>query len=121
MKSAGLWLRRLGRSTSGRALVAIVVMYGAYEAWIAIQASGKAHPGVFQDADGDGRLAIEVRLNFPPERFHILEIQRFGRIRNVEGNTVEVFSVLPAGVNSLARRYWISSIEPLPAEAQAGT
>ena len=120
MKAVGLWLRRFLRSTSGRALVAILVLYGGYESWITIQASGKADPRVFRDRDGDGRLAMEVHLNFPPERFHILEIQRFGRIRNVERNTVEVHSVLPAGVNSLARRYWISSIEPLPEEAQAG-
>ena len=108
------WLRRFLRSTPGRTLAVLLVLYAAYQTWIAVQASGKVDPAVYVRADEDGELAVEVHLGFPPERFHVLEIQRFGRIRSVEGHMVEVHSLLPAAVRSLARRYWIRSIEPLP-------
>ena len=99
----------------------ILFIYAGYQVWIGAQAAGKVDPAVYEQADEDGELAIEVSLDFPPERFHILEIQKFGRIRRVEGNTVELHSVLPEGVGSLARRYWISHIEPLTQDGEAGT
>jgi hypothetical protein len=113
MRTAGRWLRSFLRSTSGRALIVLLVLYGGYQVWIGTQAAGKVDPGVYRQVDEDGLLAVRVRMGFLPERFHLLDIQKFGRIRRVEGRTVEVHSILPAGVGSLARRYWISSIEPL--------
>jgi hypothetical protein len=107
------WPRRFLRSTPGRTLAVLLILYAAYQGWIVVQASGKVDPAVYERTDEDGELAVEVHLGFPPERFHVLEIQKFGRIRRVDGTIVEVHSLLPAGVRSLARRYWIRSIEPL--------
>ncbi|HEX2030831.1 MAG TPA: hypothetical protein VHL78_05445 [Actinomycetota bacterium] len=118
MTTAVRLLRRFLRSTPGRTVIVVLVLYSGYQVWIAVQASGKVDPTVYERTDEDGEVAVEVHLNFPPQRFHILEIQKFGRIRRVEGNTVELHSVLPAGVRSLARRYWISSIEPLSLRGQ---
>jgi hypothetical protein len=109
---------RVVRSTPGRTLLVVLILLGAYRVWIEVQAAGKVDPAVYRETDEQGGLALRVELSFPPERFHILEIQKFGRIRRVEGTTVEVHSVLPAGVGSLARRYWITGIEPLD-EARA--
>jgi hypothetical protein len=113
MSTVRRWLLSFLRSTSGRALVVLLVLYGGYQVWIGVQASNKVDAAVYRQVDEEGFLAVKVRMGFPPERFHILEVQKFGRIRRVEGNSVEVHSVLPEGVGSLARRYWITSIEPL--------
>jgi hypothetical protein len=121
VQSVRRWFRSFLRSTPGRTLVVVLLLYAGYQVWIGAQAAGKVDPAVYEQADEDGDLAIRVRLDFPPERFHILEIQKFGRIRRVEGTTVEVHSVLPEGVGSLARRYWISRIEPLTQDGEAGT
>ena len=118
MTSLARLFGRAVRSTPGRTLLVLLLLLAAYRVWITVQAAGKVDPAVYREADERGRLAVRVHLSFPPERFHILEIQKFGRIRRVERTTVEVHSVLPAGVGSLARRYWITAIEPLD-EARA--
>ena len=53
-------------------------------------------------------------LPFPPERFHVLMFQRFGRVSGTQDQSVEVRGVDPARLNAIARYYWVSRIEPLP-------
>lgn len=74
----------------------------------------KVAPGVGDDPDRRGRFAVDVRLDFAPERYHILELQKHGRIAGTDGNVVHLRSVSPAGVDALARMYWIDRLnEPV--------
>jgi hypothetical protein len=49
-------------------------------------------------------------LDFPPERYHVLELQKHGRIAGTTDNVVHLRSVSPAGVDALAREYWIEAL-----------
>jgi hypothetical protein len=51
-------------------------------------------------------------LGFEPERFHVLELQEYGRVRGTDGTVLHLRSVSPAGVDEMARKYWIDEIRP---------
>lgn len=59
-----------------------------------------------------GTADLRVTLRFPPERFHILAMQRLGRVSGTEGNTIEVRGVPAARVREIARYYWVKQITP---------
>ncbi len=88
----------------------MVVLLLAYQVWLSVQAIGKVDDGVGTDPAPNGRFSVDVRLDFPPERFHILELQQHGRIAGSDGNVVHLRSVSPEGVDALARMYWIDEI-----------
>jgi hypothetical protein len=58
-------------------------------------------------ARGDYRIT----LAFAPERFHQTLLQDKGRLVGVKGSTVFMKDVAPAAVKSLARNYWVESID----------
>jgi len=93
-----------------RRLAVIVVLVLAYQVWLGVQAAGKVGPDVGDERDARGRFAVDVELDFPPERYHILELQKHGRIAGTTGKTVHLRSVSPAGVDALAHQYWIARI-----------
>ncbi len=51
-------------------------------------------------------------LGFPPERFHVLQLQDYGRIRGTEGNVLHLRGVTQADIDEMARKYWIKQILP---------
>jgi hypothetical protein len=67
-------------------------------------------PDLALHAGPRGTVNLQVQLRFPPERFHILMFQRFGRVSGAEGRTVEVRGVNPSRVREIARLYWVERI-----------
>jgi hypothetical protein len=105
-------LRSAVRSTALRRIAVVVLLVLLYQGWLSVQAVGKAGPGVGEDPDERGRFAVDVVLDFPPERYHILELQKHGRIAGTDGTVVHLRGTSPAGVDALAREYWIEAITP---------
>jgi hypothetical protein len=103
-------LRAVLRSTQGRVTLGLLVAWLAYQGWLSAAAPGKI-TGEFPA--GRERLNLLVTLPFPPERFHVLVFQRFGRVSGTEGHTVEVRGVPRSELVRLARPYWVSRVEPL--------
>jgi len=101
------------RSTFGRAAVVLVVLVLAWQGWLSWQARPKVPPDLAQHVSGRGTVDLVVTLRFPPERFHILMFQRFGRVSGTEGRTVELRGVAAARVREIARFYWVERIVPL--------
>lgn len=100
------------RSPTFRRIAVVVLLVIAYQLWLDVQAIGKAAPGVGETPDERGRFPVDVVLDFEPERYHALELQKHGRIRSTDGTVVHLRSVSPAGVDALARYYWIEEIVP---------
>ncbi len=103
-------LRRAAGSPALRRIAVVILLVLVYQGWLSVQAIGKAEPGVGADPDERGRFPVDVVLDFPPERYHVLELQKHGRIAGTDGNVVHLRSVSPAGVDALAREYWIDAL-----------
>jgi hypothetical protein len=103
--------RRAAKSPTLRKIAVVIAIVLAYQLWLVVQAQGKVGPGVGADRDGRGRFAVDVELGFAPERFHILRLQKHGRIAGTDGHVVHLRGVAPAGVDALAREYWIEHID----------
>jgi len=104
-------LRRIAASPAVRKLVAVAIVVAGYQVWLGVQADGKVAPEVGQVRDERGRFPADVVLGFAPERYHILELQKHGRIAGTDDTIVHLRGVSPAGVDALAREYWIDRIE----------
>jgi len=73
----------------------------------------QAGPKIPRDlAAGEPGRTVDLRvsLRFPPERFHILMFQTFGRVSGTEGNSIDVRSVPPQRVWDIAKLYWVKEI-----------
>jgi hypothetical protein len=105
-----LWRAILG-STKGRIVLGVLAAYLGWQLWLTLAAPAKIAPEL---AGAGTRVNIRVTLPFPPERFHVLVFQRFGRVSGTEENSVEVRSVRKADLAALARPYWVRKVEPLP-------
>jgi hypothetical protein len=98
-------------SVRGRIALGALVSYLAWQGWLSVAAPGKIAPGFNAGAE---KVNLLVTLPFPPERFHLLVFQRHGRVSGTQDNSVEVRGVRPADLNSVARPYWVTRVEPLP-------
>jgi hypothetical protein len=103
-------LRAVLRSPKGRFLIAALVCYLGWQLWLTYAAPAKIAPGLTAGSD---KVNILVTLPFPPERFHVLALQRFGRVSGTEGNSIEVRSVKSTELTAVARPYWVTRVEPL--------
>lgn len=106
-RAGALWRNKVVR----RVLILIALVL-AYQLWLSIQTIGKVDDGVGLRPGPDGRFAVDVRLGFAPERFHILQLQQHGRVSGSDGTTVHLRGVSEAGVDALAHFYWIEEIAP---------
>ncbi len=113
MRSRLTWiLRKVLGTVGGRTLAVLLLLVLIYQAWIGVTALGKVADGVGDKPDARGRVAVDVVLGFPPERFHTLELQEYGRVRGTTENVVHLRTVTPDDVDALARKYWIKEIRP---------
>jgi len=78
--------------------------------WLTLEAPGKVAPSLWVRAP---RVDVLVTLPFPPERFHVLIFQQYGRVSGTQDDSVEVRGVRQADLRSLARPYWVKKVEPL--------
>ncbi len=109
-------VRRLVASRNGRLLIIIGLLVGGWQLWLATQASAKMPPDLTAYRSTRDTVDLRITLRFPPERFHILVFQTFGRISGTEGDAVDVRGVPIQRVWGIAKLYWVKQIRPLPEE-----
>ena len=107
------WVARVWASRRGRIIVFALALYLGWQAWLSITVIGKIAPDVTHAVSARGTVDLLVTLPFPPERFHILVFQRYGRVSGTSGNTAEVRGVKLTDVTGLARYYWVRRVEAL--------
>jgi hypothetical protein len=100
------------RSSAGRVLAVLVLLVLVWQVWLWWQARGKIPPDLQAQTTQQATVDVMVTLRFPPERFHILIFQRFGRVVGTEGRTVEVRGVSSQRLREIARFYWVERIAP---------
>ena len=104
-------LRSVLTSTKGRIVLGMVVAYLAWQLWLSLAAPQKIRPGFTGERP---RANVLVTLPFPPERFHVLYFQRYGRVSGTQDNSIEVRGVRFTDLAAVARPYWVRRVEPLP-------
>jgi hypothetical protein len=92
-----------------RLVLGVVVLYLGFQIWQTLAAPAKIADG-FPDRR---RVNAVVTLPFPPERFHILFFQGYGRVSGTQDNAVEVRGVNKQDLPAIARPYWVRRVEPL--------
>jgi hypothetical protein len=107
-------LREILKTGRGRALAAALLFALGWQVWLSVAAPGKLASAV-RSAQGP-KVNLLVTLAFPPERFHVLAFQKYGRVSGTQDNTVELRGVNKADLTSVARPYWVIKVEPLPTE-----
>jgi len=107
-------LRTILKTGKGRLLAALLVVAVGWQVWLSVAAPGKLAPAV-RSAQGP-KVNLLVTLAFPPERFHVLAFQKYGRVSGTQDNAVELRGVNKADLTSVARPYWVIKVEPLPTE-----
>ena len=107
-------IRDAARSTRGRIVIGAVFAFLVWKVALVLLAPGKVMPGFTPNARGQVNVLVTLRCT--PERFHVLEFQRHGRVSGTENDTIEVRGVSHAGLNALAQPYWVKSVAPLRAE-----
>jgi len=98
-------------STKGRIVIGAVAAYLGWQLWLTLAAPQKLAPGFTAERP---RANILVTLPFPPERFHVLYFQRYGRVSGTQDSSIEVRGVRQADLTAVARPYWVRRVEPLP-------
>lgn len=106
--------RRLAASQKGRIFLVAVATYLIWHGWLMVTASGKIASGLLRA--GETTVDVWVTLPFPPERFHVLFFQKFGRVSGTEDRRVELRGVRVADLRAVARPYWVARVEPIPTE-----
>jgi len=94
-----------------RVFLCAVVLYIAWQIWLSLAAPGKIAAELAQSPAE--KMNVRVTLPFPPERFHVLVFQRYGRVSGTLDNTIEVRGVTRANLASVARPYWVKKVEAL--------
>jgi hypothetical protein len=102
-------LRAMLLSRRGMILLALLAAWLGWRGYLVAVAPGKIGTG-FPDRP---RVHALITLPFPPERFHVLVFQRYGRVSGTDGNTVELRNINRQELVSIARYYWVRTIEPL--------
>lgn len=104
-------VREIVSSTRGRIALAVLLCYVVWQIWLSVAAPGKIAPGLDTGAQ---KVDVLVTLPFPPERFHVIAFQKFGRVSGTQDNLVEVRGVNKANLSALARPYWVIRVEAPP-------
>jgi hypothetical protein len=99
------------RSTKVRTVLGVVAACLAWQLWLSLAAPQKIASAFTPERP---RVNILVTLPFPPERFHVLHFQRYGRVSGTQDNSIEVRGVRYADLAAIARPYWVLRVEPLP-------
>lgn len=102
-------LRAILASGRGRVVLGIAAAYLGWQAWLGLAAPGKVAP----ELRGKPRVNVVVTLPFVPERFHVLAMQRFGRVAGTEETGIELRGVKAGDLDALARPYWVSRVGPM--------
>jgi hypothetical protein len=104
---------QLLRSNRTRVVMGVVAIWLGFQLWLAIIAPGKISPEL---AGASEKVNIQVDLPFTPERFHVLALQKYGRVAGAGEHSIDLRSVRRVDLTSIARRYWVKGIETLKEE-----
>ena len=102
-------LRAILSDTRGRIVLGVIAAYLGWQAWLGLAAPGK----VAEELRGKPRVNVLVTLPFVPERFHVLAMQRYGRIAGTEDTGIELRNVRQEDLDAVARPYWVRSVGPM--------
>jgi hypothetical protein len=108
-------LRRFARTRLFKTMAVLTAIVLAWQLYLTVQAPGKIDPALREAVDRGEVVRVSVSLNFPPERFHTIFLQDYGRVIRIDGDAVHLRDVRPESVGMLARVYWIDSLAPLEA------
>jgi hypothetical protein len=103
-------LRDALRSRKAHILLFLAAFYLAWEIWLTVAAPQK----IAKFAGSSERVNILVVLPFEPERFHVQLMQTYGRVSGTQEKAIELRGVKRADLTAVARRYWVTRVEPLP-------
>lgn len=92
-------------------IVSALLAYVAWQIWLSVAAPAKISPDLAK-AEAE-KVNVLVTLPFPPERFHVLVFQRYGRVSGTHENSVELRGVPAKNLRAVARPYWVRKVEPL--------
>lgn len=92
-------------------LAGVLGLYLCWQAWLTLAAPGKVSTDIDRSKP---RVNLLVSLPFRPERFHVLQFQKYGRVSGTTDTAVELRGVSPAQLHALARPYWVARVELLP-------
>ena len=107
------YLRRLWSSPQGRFVLAVLIAFGVYHAWLFAAAPGKISREL---AGGSDRLNVRIELPFTPERFHVQWFQQYGRVAGADDRSVNLRGVKRGDLKTIARPYWVSGVGPIKEE-----
>ena len=102
-------LRAILASGRGRIVLAILAAYCGWQLWLTLAAPGKVAPELRRQT----RAHVLVTLPFVPERFHVLALQRYGRVAGTEDTGIELRNVRPEDLDAVARPYWVRCVGPM--------
>lgn len=102
-------LRAILASGRGRIVLGILAAYLGWQAWLSLAAPSKVAPELRWQA----RAHVLVTLPFVPERFHVLEMQRYGRVAGTEDTGIELRNVRAEDLDAVARPYWVRRVGPM--------
>lgn len=105
-------LRRFIRSRLFKVVVAVIVITIAWQVYLTVRVGSVVDPALAAEAQTSPSLTVDVVLGFPPEQFHTLYLQSYGRISGVDGHTLHLRDVRPESVGMLGRIYWIQQVLP---------
>lgn len=90
-------------------MVATAVIVLVLGGWWA-ESQWAAHRKLASLGNLDPRGSYEIRLDFPPERFHQLRLQEAGRLVEVRERTVFMMDVEPSALRAIAGEYWVEAV-----------
>jgi hypothetical protein len=91
-------------------VIGCVLFYAIWQVQCAVLAPGKIADGL---REGSGKVNVQVVLPFTPDRFHVMAMQKFGRVSGTEDTAIEVRGVKRDDLTGLAHLFWVKRIEPL--------
>ena len=94
------------------ALLGVLAFCALWEGYGRLTASARLAPEVRQVLNDGGRQDVFVRLDAPPEQFHVKLFQGYGTVSAVREDGVLLRRVPAERVAELARFYWIAGIDP---------
>lgn len=98
------------RSSRTRTVLGVMACWLGFQLWLTVAAPGKISPDLSR---ASGRVNVQIDLPFTPERFHVLAVQRYGRIAGADEHSIELRGVRTSDLTSLARPFWVRKVEPL--------
>lgn len=96
------------------ATLAVILILVAWQVWTALDAEGKLSPEVSRALEAEPRVKVAVRMDFEPEKFHVMYFQDRARVVGIRGEWVYLEDVTAPTLQDIARQYWVRDIQLVP-------